>query len=159
MKNLTILIICVLFIFVFVNSGFAKTKKHIEVEVANWKGLGYKFPALNFSFSTENKINRFLLINRFSYSPTDKIKYGKVDQISTSIKALLKVSNFLVGGGINANKIWFYQYRVSYNTFVPFLNLGYENKDFRILGEYKFSGYNKRYYYNSLSFSISDDLS
>jgi len=143
----------------FAISGICGTSFFTEVEVADWSSLGYKSPALDFMASAEISHKKFLWVNGFSYSPTDKIVYGHVDQLSVKSELLWRIPHkFLLGGGATAGKIYFHKYFSDYFSANPYVLGGLEWEDSgsdlhgRVIFKWAMPGFDDRYHISTFSF-------
>lgn len=145
---------------------YADTDFFLGGNIGDLGQLGYKKPAIALEVYTETETKHFLWANDFSYSPTDKIAYGNVDQIALGSTFLAKLGRshaILVGNRLGYGKIWFHD--LGLGRGLSFQTYGYQivggwqsDGGLRILATISLPGHDTRYHTQGAAVKVSQDF-
>ena len=108
-----------------------------QVTVGNYHALGYRAPFIWNTLQFESDNSKRLMIFNVSYSPTNKLTYGDVEQIKTKFAGYLEDRGLFLGGGFTASKIMFIDLHDSRARLASFVGAGFEDGQTRYLITYE----------------------
>jgi hypothetical protein len=127
---------------------FGQPSMYLDFGVGNAAQLGYATPTLDFSATLEHYSTHLVLLTAGRWSPTGKVAYGKVTNVSFQETSLLRLGRrMVVGPGLKVSRVIFHDLQDSAVSWTPQAVVGYDDeRTWRVLARWNFPGVDRRYH-------------